>query len=340
MFTVITKGNNVSKHNNLAKLGLIDHIIVITDGGEVKINKGNPITWPDSAISGMQAIVDVKAGTLRFARPGGPWAQTEFVLSEYASVEDCDRSTPYLIAEPFVSVEDCDPAHVLDLIKEWPSAANSPAALPDLPGFKWMFHEGKCWSICGMNGDTELFEGHWLNYHENKKKYAKPFVSLEDGDLSTPVQPKAPVTKEYVMKLIDIWPHDDNIPVNRDVTDNWIWSRKGHKNVIINLVDNVNSGVVITENDWRNYLSEELRKYPPVVSTKHDPVNRPSHYTAGGIECIDTIKASMSTEAFLGFLKGNVQKYMWRYEKKVAPVEDLKKAQWYLSKLIEEQERS
>ena len=87
-------------------------------------------------------------------------------------------------------------------------------------------------------------------------------------------------------------------------------------------------------------MSEELRKYPPVVSTKHDPVNRPSHYTAGGIECIDAIKASMSTEAFLGFLKGNVQKYMWRYEKKVAPVEDLKKAQWYLSKLIEEQERS
>ena len=74
--------------------------------------------------------------------------------------------------------------------------------------------------------------------------------------------------------------------------------------------------------------------------TEHDPVNRPSHYTAGGIECIDAIKSSMSTEAFLGFLKGNVQKYMWRYEKKVAPVEDLKKAQWYLSKLIEEQERS
>ena len=71
-----------------------------------------------------------------------------------------------------------------------------------------------------------------------------------------------------------------------------------------------------------------------------DPVNRPSHYTTGGIECIDAIKASMSTEAFLGFLKGNVQKYMWRYEKKVAPVEDLKKAQWYLSKLIDEQERS
>jgi len=320
MYTVITKGNNVSKHNNPAKLGLIDHIIVITDGGEVKINKGNPITWPTDATSGLQAIVDVKAGTLRFAYDGWPRAQTEFVVSEY--------------------VEDSVPVHVLDLIKEWPTDGTRPAVLVSHPGFSWRHHDEGDWSICGMNGDSEFFEGDWLNYHENKKKYAKPFVSLEDGDLSTPVQPKAPVTKEDVMKLIDIWPHDDNIPVNRDVTDNWIWSRKGHKNVIINLVDNVNSGVVITENDWRNYLSEELRKYPPIIGTNHDPVNRPSHYTAGGIECIDAIKASMSTEAFLGFLKGNVQKYMWRYEKKVAPVEDLKKAQWYLSKLIEEQERS
>ena len=69
----------------------------------------------------------------------------------------------------------------------------------------------------------------------------------------------------------------------------------------------------------------------------HDPVNSPSHYASGGVECIDAIKASMSHDAFLGYLKGNVQKYMWRYEKKVNPSEDLKKARWYLDKLIEEQ---
>ena len=44
----------------------------------------------------------------------------------------------------------------------------------------------------------------------------------------------------------------------------------------------------------------------------------------------------MTPEAFHGYLKGNVQKYMWRYEKKVNPAEDLKKAQWYLARLIEE----
>ena len=74
------------------------------------------------------------------------------------------------------------------------------------------------------------------------------------------------------------------------------------------------------------------------TGSKHDPVNNPSHYASGGIECIEAIKASMSREAFLGYLKGNVQKYMWRYEKKANPVEDLKKARWYQERLIAEQE--
>mgnify|MGYP003612750890 CR=1 FL=1 len=67
-----------------------------------------------------------------------------------------------------------------------------------------------------------------------------------------------------------------------------------------------------------------------------DPVNHPDHYTSGGVECIDAIKASLSEEAFKGFLKGNVLKYLWRYEKKAAPKQDLEKASWYLNKLIGE----
>ena len=85
MYTVITKGNNVSKHTSPAKLGLIDHIIVITDSGEIIVNQGNPITWPTDATNGMQAIVDVKAGTLRFGYDWWPRAQTEFVVSEYVA---------------------------------------------------------------------------------------------------------------------------------------------------------------------------------------------------------------------------------------------------------------
>lgn len=63
----------------------------------------------------------------------------------------------------------------------------------------------------------------------------------------------------------------------------------------------------------------------------HDSVN-PSHYN--GTEALEAIQASMSREAFKGFLKGNCQKYLWRYEHKNGK-EDLLKCQWYLNKLIE-----
>jgi len=64
-------------------------------------------------------------------------------------------------------------------------------------------------------------------------------------------------------------------------------------------------------------------------------VNEPPHYTKGGIECLDAIKASMPREQFIGYLKGNEIKYVWRYEHK-GGVEDLKKANFYLNRLIQE----
>jgi hypothetical protein len=67
-----------------------------------------------------------------------------------------------------------------------------------------------------------------------------------------------------------------------------------------------------------------------------DNVNNPDHYNTGGIECIDYLKDNMSWEGFTGYLEGNCKKYMhrWRYKRK--PLEDLKKARWYLDRLISE----
>jgi len=63
-------------------------------------------------------------------------------------------------------------------------------------------------------------------------------------------------------------------------------------------------------------------------------VNNPPHYNTGVIECIEAIEESMTREAYQGYLKGNCQKYIWRMSYKGKPLEDLKKAQWYLQKLI------
>ena len=78
----------------------------------------------------------------------------------------------------------------------------------------------------------------------------------------------------------------------------------------------------------------------PVVETEDfldqptDNVNNPSHYGNGQIECIDYLEDFMTTEEFIGYLRGNIGKYLhrWRYKN---GLEDLHKAEWYLKKLIE-----
>ena len=73
-----------------------------------------------------------------------------------------------------------------------------------------------------------------------------------------------------------------------------------------------------------------------------DPINSPSHYTKGGIETIDYMKAKMPPDEFKGYLKGNVIKYVSRAGIKTAnlDLQDFKKAQWYLNRLINELEET
>jgi len=93
-------------------------------------------------------------------------------------------------------------------------------------------------------------------------------------------------------------------------------------------------------NDFMRY--KEIRdalNHEVVGGDAVDVVNSPPHYKTGGIEAIEGIEASMGPEAFAGYLKGSVTKYLWRYEKKGKPLEDLKKARWFLDRLIAAQEK-
>ena len=63
---------------------------------------------------------------------------------------------------------------------------------------------------------------------------------------------------------------------------------------------------------------------------KSDPINHPAHYKIGGIETIDFIEAKS-----LDYNLGNVVKYITRADQKGNKLEDLRKAQWYLTRAIE-----
>lgn len=90
-------------------------------------------------------------------------------------------------------------------------------------------------------------------------------------------------------------------------------------------------------------LNIDLEQFSKIISAafnkskvKPDAI-KPNHYAVGGIEPIDYMKVKMSAEAFNGFLLGNVIKYTSRYEHKNG-LEDLRKAQNYLDRLVKELE--
>nr|DAF60901.1 MAG TPA: nucelotide kinase [Siphoviridae sp. cteEQ43] len=68
---------------------------------------------------------------------------------------------------------------------------------------------------------------------------------------------------------------------------------------------------------------------------EHDAVEHPSHYTHGGVECLDAIEAALSSQddPYRAFLTGQVLKYMWRWPMKNG-LEDCRKAKFYLDRLI------
>lgn len=92
----------------------------------------------------------------------------------------------------------------------------------------------------------------------------------------------------------------------------------------------VNTGMVIAQRERVTSINDDR------LAQCIDNVNHPKHYTQGGIECIDAIKAAtVGKTGIEAVCVANVVKYLWRYEEKNG-VEDVKKARWYLERLIEE----
>jgi len=87
-------------------------------------------------------------------------------------------------------------------------------------------------------------------------------------------------------------------------------------------------------------LDQDLYEFPEDMSfaqrtrTASSKVDHPTHYTAGNIECIEAIEEQLTPEELRGYYKGNAAKYIWREQHK-GSLEDIKKARWYLDRLID-----
>ena len=70
-----------------------------------------------------------------------------------------------------------------------------------------------------------------------------------------------------------------------------------------------------------------------------DPVNHPSHYCSGDIECIDAIASALGHDGIIDFCRGSAIKYLWRAGRKGDMGEDLRKAAWYCERAAREASR-
>ena len=71
------------------------------------------------------------------------------------------------------------------------------------------------------------------------------------------------------------------------------------------------------------------------TKTDNDPVNHPSHYTQGNVECIDAMEMVFGTEAVKHYCLCAAFKYMWRRKDKGNEEQDKAKAEWYFDKFVE-----
>lgn len=73
-----------------------------------------------------------------------------------------------------------------------------------------------------------------------------------------------------------------------------------------------------------------------VEQEENDVVERPAHYNQGGVECIDALAAAtVELRGLEAVCTANAIKYLWRWKRKNG-TEDLRKAKWYLDRLIAE----
>lgn len=142
----------------------------------------------------------------------------------------------------FNSIEDRAP-HIFDLINYFPQAHRQCIGTKDLPeGWDWKWF-GDEWVL--SNGTIGLVRADWFKY-----------INKMD-------ETQQAINREEVMLLVDTWPTDWN-KTGEKLTDDWIWAVYCGRVVIINQTDNVNSNIIITENDWREYRKPPAPAAQPI----------------------------------------------------------------------------
>ena len=182
-----------------------------------------------------------------------------------------------------------------------------------------------CWEKCD---DASVFNELTKEQYESALAASEGWTEWGGGEC--PVEDGVMIDVRYRDMQEKTLPANE--PINgRDATNQY-WHHDDQINDIIAYrlhKPDINSRA----NDDR--LEQDLNE---CIGQDVDVVNHPSHYTKGSIECIDAIDSATTGKSGIeAVCVANVIKYLWRYEEK-GGLESVRKAQWYLNKLISELE--
>ena len=170
-----------------------------------------------------------------------------------------------------------------------------------------------CYSFCNMF--PEVIERNYEIIFGNAEDEKK----TEHEDEKMTIVEKAEKIKEYCNSN-----YCSNCAIKNRCTSDFIAT-------IYEKAENINSNSLLN--------SYDIEKNYEIIFGKadEDMVNHPSHYTSGGVECIDAITSALSSyeDSVDSWLVGQVIKYLWRAPLKGKYDEDIKKAQFYLNRLVE-----
>lgn len=148
----------------------------------------------------------------------------------------------------------------------------------------------------------------------------------EDDEEKMTIAEKAEKIKEYCNSN-----YCSNCAIKNRCTSDFIAT-------IYEKAENINSNSLLNSYDIeKNYEIIFGNDSEAKKEKAEDMVNHPSHYTSGGVECIDAITSALSSyeDPVDAWLVGQVIKYLWRAPLKGKYDEDIHKAQFYLNRLVE-----
>ena len=104
------------------------------------------------------------------------------------------------------------------------------------------------------------------------------------------------------------------------------------------IIEEIDFRMPTTARDWKKKMGDYARMYGKTINMidnlENDIVNHPGHYETGKFECIEVMQEALGVDAVKDFCVCNAFKYLYRHKRKNG-LEDIKKAKWYIDKLLE-----